>query len=110
MFRSPNTPVGRHALVWKSGTVFHFDGAKDLFKYAVSPRWKRRDAAKIAKVGVTAYTKGERVDAFRAAVLGSDVYGPMGRRRCRTRPAHDAEVMKDHAGHAASWPASPPRR
>lgn len=95
-------PLWLATLVWSDGTVFHFDGAKDLFKYMGDlPRWapgRRRED--IAKVGVTTYYEGERVDAFRAVyVLGSDVYGPMGHEAVPHATRADAEeFVKDHAG------------
>lgn len=96
-------------LVWRDGTVFHFDGAKDLFKYMGDlARWAPgRAHDEIAKVGVTAYYEGERVDAFRAAyVLGSDVYGPMGHEAVPHATRADAEeFMKDHAGRRIVGPA-----
>lgn len=89
-------------LVWRDGAVIHFDGAKDLFKYLGDlARWapgRRRE--EIAKVGVTAYYDGTRVDAFAASyVLGSDVYGPMGHEAVPHASRADAEeFLKDHKG------------
>lgn len=95
-------PLWLATLVWSDGAVFHFDGAKDLFKYLGDlPRWapgrKRED---VVKVGVTTYYEGERVNAFRAVyVLGSDVYGPMGHEAVPHATRADAEeFVKDHAG------------
>ena len=95
-------PLWLATLVWSDGAVFHFDGAKDLFKYLGDlERWapgRRRED--VAKVGVTTYYEGERVDAFRATyVLGSDVYGPMGHEAVPHATRVDAdEFKKDHAG------------
>lgn len=89
-------------LMWRDGTVFHFDGAKDLFKYLGDlARWAPgRTRDQVAKVGVTAYYDGDRVDAFAATyVLGSDVYGPMGHEAVPHATRADAdEFVKDHKG------------
>lgn len=96
-------------LVWRDGSVFHFDGAKDLFKYLGDlARWAPgRAREEIAKVGVTAYYEGERVDAFAASyVLGSDVFGPMGNEAVPHATRADAEeFLKDHAGRRVVGPA-----
>ena len=95
-------PLWVATLVWADGTTFHFDGAKDLYKYLGDlPRWapgRRRED--VARVGVTTYYEGEMVDAFRATyVLGSDVYGPMGHEAVPHATRADAEeFVKDHAG------------
>ena len=67
---------------FRDGSVLHFDGAKDLFKYYLDlPRFAPgRKAADISAILVTDYYDLGMVDAFAAYfVVGSNVYGPMGR-------------------------------
>ena len=82
-------------------TVF-FDGVKDLFKYyfnlpAYNPAQKPGD---ISSIRVSDYYSMEAIDG-RAAwyVIGSDVYGPMGRELIPFVSREDAEVfIQDHRG------------
>lgn len=82
-------------------TVF-FDGAKDLFKYYFNIQKyhpeKTRD--RIKAIYVTEYYDLVLIDAYAAYyVIGSDVYGPMGRELIPLKSRKDAEeFMKDHNG------------
>ena len=82
-------------------TVF-FDGAKDLFKYlfAVGSYHPSRSAAGISAIYVTDYYTLDFIDAAAAFfVVGSDVYGPMGRELIAFSTAAQAEeFMGDHNG------------
>ncbi len=86
----------------KDGSHVYFDGAKDMFKYLHDP--KRYDPARrpedIAVVAVMDYYELTWIDAREAwFVLGSDVYGPMGRELIPLKREADArEFMKDHKG------------
>ena len=82
-------------------TVF-FDGAKDLFKYyfnfsRYNPRKKTTD---ISVIYVTEYYDMTLISAREAYyVVGSDVYGPMGRELIPFKSKPDAEeFLKDHFG------------
>jgi nitrous oxide reductase accessory protein NosL len=84
------------------GTRLVFDGAKDLFKFVLDPgKWlpsrTRRD---VKAVTVTDYYALAPVEARSAVyVLGSDVYGPMGRELVPfARRADAEEFLKDHRG------------
>ncbi len=89
-------------LVFKDGTHAHFDGAKDLFKFYLNPKKysPARAQTDIDAVYVTDYYRLEPLDAYTAHyVVGSDVYGPMGRELIPFEKADDAkEFMKDHRG------------
>ena len=79
-----------------------FDGAKDMFKFWFEPdRWlpaRRREDVKA--LFVTDYYSLEQVDARAALfVLGSDVFGPMGRELVPFATREDAEeFQRDHRG------------
>jgi copper chaperone NosL len=89
-------------IVFKDGSYAAFDGAKDMFKYYLD--LKRNDAAKkpsdIRSIYVTEYYELQPTDAARAFyVIGSDVYGPMGRELIPFVKEGDAEeFLKDHSG------------
>jgi copper chaperone NosL len=86
----------------RDGSHVFFDGAKDLFKYLHT--LKKYDPARrpedIQAVYVMDYYRLSWIDARRAwYVLGSDVYGPMGRELIPLELESDArEFMKDHKG------------
>lgn len=90
------------AILFKDGSNIFFDGAKDLFKYLLDP--KRYDSARrredMAAVRVKDYYGLSWIDARQAwYVLGSDVYGPMGRELIPLETETAAkEFMKDHKG------------
>lgn len=86
----------------KDGAQLWFDGAKDLFKFWLDPgqHLPSRSRADVQSLAVTDYYGVVRIDA-RAAfyVLGSDVYGPMGRELVPFAARSDAEEFKrDHRG------------
>lgn len=89
-------------VIFNDGTVAFFDGAKDLFKYyfdlkKYNPGKTQKD---IAAIYVTEYYDLKLVDAQKAFfVIGSDVYGPMGRELIPFFTKEDAEAFKkDHNG------------
>jgi copper chaperone NosL len=90
------------AVRFRGGSHVFFDGAKDLFKYLHDP--KRYDPARrpedIQTAAVMDYYGLTWIDARKAwYVLGSDVYGPMGRELIPLEREADAqEFMKDHKG------------
>jgi nitrous oxide reductase accessory protein NosL len=89
-------------ILFKDGSYAVFDGAKDMFKYYLdvsryNPAKKPED---IRFIFVTDYYAVQTTDAVSAFfVVGSDVYGPMGRELIPFVTEKDAqEFMKDHAG------------
>jgi copper chaperone NosL len=89
-------------VIFKDGSYAVFDGSKDMFRYLFdlkkyNPRHK---AADIDSVYVTDYYGLRLIDGYAAAyVIGSDVYGPMGRELIPFAKVEDARVfMKDHKG------------
>jgi len=89
---------------FRDGAVFFFDGAKDMFKFLFkidkyAPGKKRADATDIF---VTEYYDLELIKAADAwFVVGSDVYGPMGKELVPVVDRKSAETFKaDHAGKA----------
>jgi copper chaperone NosL len=87
---------------FRDGSTFHFDGAKDMFKYYLhlsryAPGKKQGD---ITAVFVTNYYDLTMVDGLLAYyVVGSDVYGPMGRELIPfARESEARDFMKDHKG------------
>ena len=89
-------------VLFKDGTYSFFDGAKDLFKYYFD--LKKYNPAKklldIASIQVTDYYELARIDGFQAFyVVGSDVFGPMGRELIPFAKDEEArEFLKDHKG------------
>jgi nitrous oxide reductase accessory protein NosL len=92
--------VGRAEL--SDGTRLVFDGAKDLFKFVLEPgKWlPGRTRADVKAATVTDYYALAPVDARAASyVLGSDVFGPMGRELVPfARRADAEEFLRDHHG------------
>jgi len=86
----------------KSGTVYYFDGPKDMFiHYFDSPRYtpggKKAD---IDYMMVKEYYSLKMIDARNAFfVIGSDIYGPMGNELIPFASRKDADsFMADHKG------------
>lgn len=89
-------------VLFKDGSHAFFDGAKDMFKYLSD--MKRYDPSKktedVEAIRVKDYYRLSWIDARKAwYVLGSDVFGPMGRELIPLEKEADAkEFMKDHQG------------
>ena len=89
-------------IMYQDGMVLFFDGAKDLFKFYLDPQKfksnKRRQNIKV--IYVTEYYDLNLIDAANAFyVLGSDVYGPMGRELIPFKTKEDAkEFLGNHKG------------
>ena len=99
--------VAKHAdfiaqIVYKDGSYAVFDGAKDMFKYYFNlARYAQgKKASDIDSQYVTDYYSLKPIDALNAVyVLGSDVFGPMGRELIPFEKFADAEEFKkDHKG------------
>jgi copper chaperone NosL len=91
-------------VLFKDGSYAVFDGSKDMFKYLFDLKKYNplHKAADIDVVYVTDYYGLRLIDGYTATyVIGSDVYGPMGRELVPFAKAEDARVfMKDHKGKA----------
>jgi len=89
-------------IAFRDGTVFFFDGAKDMFKFYFNiKRYSPgRRADDITAIYVTDYYSLLPIDGFTATyVTGSDVYGPMGREMIPfARKEEAGEFKKDHKG------------
>ena len=89
-------------ITFTDGTYAVFDGAKDMFKYYFN--LKKYNAAKelsdIASIAVTDYYEMSSINGREAwFVVGSDVYGPMGRELMPFTGEADAQgFLKDHSG------------
>ena len=89
-------------IIFGDGSVVFFDGAKDLFKYYLNLKKynPNRTTAEVVAVYVTEYYNLRMIDGYTAFfVIGSDVYGPMGRELIPFETVDEAkEFMKDHKG------------
>lgn len=89
-------------VAFRDGTKDFFDGAKDLFKYYYDLKKYRpkKSRADIESIHVTEYYDMKSIQARDAFfVLGSDVFGPMGKELIPFSSLEDAETfMKDHHG------------
>jgi copper chaperone NosL len=89
-------------VLFKDGTYAVFDGAKDMFKYYfdLSKYNPSRKKEHIDSVYVTDYYDLTLIDGYEAFfVIGSDVFGPMGRELIPFKTKADAKgFMKDHQG------------
>lgn len=90
------------AIAFNDGHTVYFDGAKDMFKYYfdVKKYEPDRSAQEVRSVHVTEYYDMRLIPAADAFfVIGSDVYGPMGRELIPLATAKDAETFSaDHGG------------
>lgn len=91
-------------IVFKDGTHAFFDGVKDMMKYYFNlPKYNpEKTSADIATILVTDYYSLKLTDGLKAwYVVGSDVYGPMGK---ELMPFSDEtaakEFLVDHKGTA----------
>jgi len=89
-------------IVFEDGGVFFFDGAKDFFKFYFNLKMyhPHKTYKDIAATYVTEYYDVKLINAQDAFyVIGSDIYGPMGRELIPFESEADArEFMKDHKG------------
>jgi len=90
------------SLTFRDSTSVFFDGPKDLFTYYLNMKKYNpsRKVADVVSMAVKDYYDFKPVDAKKAFfVVGSDVYGPMGKEIIPFRKEADArEFMKDHKG------------
>jgi nitrous oxide reductase accessory protein NosL len=89
-------------VTFKDSTVLFFDGAKDFFTYYQNMQKFTPDRvqASISAVTVKDYYTLKPIDARQAYfVIGSDVYGPMGKELVPFGKLADAHAfLKDHKG------------
>jgi copper chaperone NosL len=89
-------------IVFKDGTHAFFDGVKDMMKYYFDlPKYNpSKTQADIAHILVTDYYSLQLVDGLKALyVIGSDVYGPMGKELMPFKDEAAAKEFKvDHKG------------
>jgi len=87
---------------FRDATVLYFDGCKDLFTYYLNVRKytpaKSQDA--ISEIQVRDYYALKQIDGRKAFyVIGSNVFGPMGKELVPFEKASDADgFMHDHKG------------
>jgi nitrous oxide reductase accessory protein NosL len=87
---------------WEDDPAYYFDGVKDFMKfyadpaaYGVQPPLKVTDGTRVTEY----YTLGSISPFLAFYVVGSDVYGPMGKELIPFATHEDAETfMKDHGG------------
>jgi nitrous oxide reductase accessory protein NosL len=90
------------AVTFSDGTSAYFDGPKDLFRFLsdvkrYAPNRRERDVTAIIVADYYRVTPLSGYAAF--YVIGSDVFGPMGRELVPfAREADAREFMKDHGG------------
>jgi copper chaperone NosL len=89
-------------VIFKDGSYAVFDGAKDMFKYYFDMKKYNPSKAQsdIDSIYVTDYYDLTMIDGYKAFyVLGSDVFGPMGKELIPFEAEEDAkEFMIDHVG------------
>ena len=89
-------------VTFRDSTTLFFDGAKDFFTYYhnIQKHTPARKQSDITTVMVNDYYTLKQVDARQASyVIGSDVYGPMGKELVPFAKLADAHAfLKDHKG------------
>jgi copper chaperone NosL len=89
-------------IIFKDGSVLFFDGTKDMFKCYLNLKKYQpaKNPSDIDTIYVNDYYGLTPVNGFKALyVIGSDIYGPMGRELIPFEKEADAkEFMKDHKG------------
>jgi nitrous oxide reductase accessory protein NosL len=89
-------------ILFADGSREVFDGAKDLFRYYLDMRGfgGKRGQGDVSAVFMTDYYSLEPIDGRTAHyVIGSDVYGPMGKELIPfARRADAEEFLRDHGG------------
>lgn len=88
------------AQIFTNKTHFTFDGVKDMMKFYLNPKeWNHKySSLDIKEIKVSDYYSNKAIDAKKSFyVLGSDVYGPMGRELIPFEHLEQAKEFKiDH--------------
>jgi copper chaperone NosL len=91
-------------IIFKDGSYAFFDGVKDMMKYYFDQSKYNggKQPSEVASVMVTDYYNLTLIEGLAAYyVIGSDVYGPMGKELIPFKGEAEArEFMKDHSGKA----------
>lgn len=99
VYKYPDWTAQAH---FKDGQGFFFDGAKDMFKFLenVKKYAPKKDRNDVVAIFVMEYYDLDYIPAKSAwFVVGSDVYGPMGKELIPFAKEADAKAfMKDHKG------------
>lgn len=89
-------------ILFKDGTYVFFDGTKDLFKYYfnLEKYAPSKTITQIDRIYVTEYYSLDMIDGYEAYyVIGSDIYGPMGKELVPLANEEDAKAfLADHMG------------
>ena len=89
-------------ILFKDGSSLFFDGTKDMFKcyFNLKKYQPSKRQSDIDSIYVNDYYRLTFIDGSKAYyVMGSDIYGPMGRELIPFEKEGDArEFMKDHKG------------
>ena len=89
-------------VIFKDGSHAHCDGAKDMFKYLFNLKKYNpsKQAGDIQAIYVTDYYDLSPINGREAFyIIGSDIYGPMGRELIPFQKEADGRgFMKDHRG------------
>ncbi len=89
-------------ILFKDGSYAVFDGAKDMFKFYFNLKKYQpaKDRSDIDRIFVTDYYRLNFIDAVGAYyILGSDVFGPMGKELVPIEDEARAKTfMSDHKG------------
>ena len=89
-------------ILFKDGSYSVFDGTKDMFKYYFNLKryHPSKNISDIDSIYVTDYYNLNLIDGLPAFyIIGSDIYGPMGRELIPFEKETDARgFMKDHNG------------
>jgi len=89
-------------IIYNDGMIVFSDGVKDLFKYYfnIQKYHPRKKQTEIKAIFVSEYYDLAMINAYNAYyVIGSDVFGPMGRELIPLKNEAEAkEFLKDHQG------------
>ena len=89
-------------ILFKDGTCVFFDGTKDMFKYYFNlEKYDPSETiSEIDRIYVTSYYNLDLIDGYKAYyVIGSDIYGPMGKELIPHANEADAKTfLADHKG------------
>ena len=95
-------PEWTASIQFGDGSHVFFDGVKDMLKFYLTPQkyGSRTDRSSMGTIRVKDYYSLEMIDGRNAYyVIGSDVFGPMGKELIPfARQTDAAEFLRDHRG------------